>query len=92
MMRMDRVRRAEVGAYVVAAAGAGALVAFGLYSSYGQPLGTLNDILLLVFGLGLLHGGATDPLTFAGGIGYQILFPVWAFLFARLLGTGDRRA
>ena len=196
MMPMDRVRGAELGGYVVAAAGAGALVAFGLFSTYGQPFGTLNDIFLLVmtlaiapimlgcyelggvtplwparfslaagigavlvwslaqvlmvtgvvtfvdeqpatgafaveaaaligigawligapllagpwlpgplrwlgalsglgfvaFGLGLLGGGVNDPLTYVGGIGYQILFPVWAFLFARLLGTRRRQA
>jgi hypothetical protein len=196
MMPMDRVRRAELGGYVVAAAGAGALVAFGLFSTYGQPFGTLNDIFLLVmtlaiapimlgcyelggvtplwparfslaagigavlvwslaqvlmvtgvvtfvdeqpatgafaveaaaligigawligapllagpwlpgplrwlgalsglgfvvFGVGLLRGAVNDPLTYVGGIGYQILFPVWAFLFARLLGTRSRQA
>jgi hypothetical protein len=196
MMSMDRVRRAELGGYVAAVAGAGALVAFGLFSTFGQPFGTLNDILLLVmtlaiapmmlgsyelggvtplwparfsltagigavlvwsaaqvlmvagvvtfayerpasaafaveaiglivigawltgapllagpwlprhlrwlgalsglgfivFGLGLLHGGVNDTLTYIGGIGYQILFPIWAYLFARLLGTRNRRA
>jgi hypothetical protein len=201
-MTMDRVGRAELGGYVAAVAGAGALVTFGLFSSYGQPFGTLNDIFLLVmtlaiapmmlgsyelggmtplwparfslasgvaavlvwsaaqvlmvagvvtfadeqpatgvlaveaveaveavalivigawltgapllagpwlpgplrwlgalsglgfvvFGLGLLRGGVNDPLSYVGGIGYQILFPIWAFLFARLLGLRNRPA
>jgi hypothetical protein len=195
-MTVDRVRRAELGAYVAASAGAAALVTFGLFSSYGEPFGMLNDIFLLVmtlaiapimlgsyelggvtplwparfslaaglgavivwsaaqalmvagvvsfaderpasgafaveavalivigawltgapmlagpwlpgplrwlgaigglgfvvFGIGLVRGGVSDPLTYLGGIGYQVLFPIWAFLFARLLGLQDRRA
>jgi hypothetical protein len=195
-MTMDRVVRAELGGYVAAVAGTGALVTFGLFSSYGQPLGTLNDIFLLVmtlaiapmmlgsyelggmtplwparfslasgvgavlvwsaaqvlmvavvmtfadeqpatgvfaveavalivsgawltgapvlagpwlpgplrwlgalsglgfvvFGLGLLRGGVNDPLSYVGGIGYQILFAIWAFLFARLLRLRNRQA
>ena len=187
MMPMDRVRRAELGGYVVATAGAGALVAFGFGTlndmfllvmtlaiapimlgsyelggvaplwparfslaagvgavlvwslaqvlmvtgvvtfAYEQPatgafaveaaalivigawligapllagpwlpgplrwLGALSGLGLVVFGLGLLRGGVNDPLTYVGGIGYQILFPVWAFLFSRLLGTRNRQ-
>jgi len=194
-MTLDRVRRAEVAGYVAVVAGAGALVTFALYSSYGQPFGTLNDMFLLVmmlaiapmmlgayelggvtplwparlslavgigavlagsaaqalivagtvtfdgerpasgafaivalalivigawligapllagpwlpgplrwlgsvsglgfvvFGIGLFHGGVDDPFTYVGGIGYQILFPIWAFLLARLLAMRDRR-
>jgi hypothetical protein len=194
-MTLDRIRRAELGGYVAAVAGAGALVAVGLFASYGEPFGALNDIFLLVmtlsiapimlgsyelggvtplwlarlslvtgvgavlvwsamqammvagtvtfaderpasgafaveavalivigawlfgapmlagpwlpgplrwlgalsglgfvaFGVGLLRGGATDPLTYLGGIGYQVLFPIWAFLFARLLGIRNRQ-
>jgi hypothetical protein len=193
---MNRVRRAELGGYLAAVAGAGALVTYGLFSSYGQPFGTLNDGFLIimtlaiapmmlgsyelggvtplwparfslaagvgavlicstvqallvagvvtiaderpasgafaiesvvlivigawlvgapllagrwlpgplrwlgalaglgfvVYGLGLLRGGVNDPLTYVGGIGYEVLFPIWAFLFARLLGLRNRRA
>jgi len=189
----ERVRRAEISAYLVAIAGAAALLAFGLFSAFGQPFGTLNDLLLLamtltiapimlgsyelggvtplwparfslaggigavlvwsavqvlmiggavrfdygasasgafaveagavivmglwitgapllagpwlpgslrwlgaasgigfvIFGIGLLHGGVMDPLTYVGGVGYQILFPIWAFLLGRLLGKRD---
>jgi hypothetical protein len=189
-MAMDRVRRAKTAGYLVAIAGAGALVAFGLFSQVGQPFGTLNHLFLLVmtlaiapvmlgsyelggvtplwparlslaagigavlvwsvvqtlmvvgvvtfnydtpangafaieaiavmvigawltgapllagpwlpgplrwlgavsglgfvvFGLGLLHGGVNDGFTYIGGIGYEVLFPIWAFLFGRLLG------
>jgi hypothetical protein len=196
MTATDRVGRAAIGGYLSAIAGAGTLVAFGLFSQVGQPYGTLNDVLLLVmtlgiapvmlgsyelggvtplwparfslaagigavlvwsvvqtlmvvgvvsfnydapasgafaieavaviaigawltgapvlagpwlprplrwlgaaagigfmlFGLGLLHGGVNDAFTYVGGIGYQILFPIWAFMLARLLGQRRRRA
>ena len=35
--------------------------------------------------LGMLLGGLEHPLTYAGGIGYSIVFPVWAFLMGRHL-------
>ena len=196
MMIVDRVRRAELGGYLAAVAGAGALVTFGLFASYGQPFGTLNDIFLLVmtlaiapimlgcyelggvtplwparfslasgvgavlvwslvqvlmvagvvtfadeqpatgafaveaaalivigawligapllagtwlpgplrwlgalcglgfvvFALGLFRGGVNEPLAYIGGLGYQVLFPIWAFLFARLLEMRTRQA
>jgi hypothetical protein len=189
MGRFDRVQRATVAAYVVAASGAGALLAFAFHSELGQPFGTLTDALLLVMtlaiaplmlgsyelggitplwparfslgagigavlvwsvaqaavlaglvtidpdvpatgvaaveavallvmgawitgapplagpwlpvplrwlgaiaglgfialGVGQLLGGPNQPLTYVGGLGYQVLFPIWAFLLARRL-------
>ncbi len=35
--------------------------------------------------LGMLLGGLDHPLTYAGGVGYSIVFPVWAFLMGRHL-------
>jgi hypothetical protein len=35
--------------------------------------------------LGMLMGGLNHPLTYAGGVGYSIVFPVWAFLMGRHL-------
>jgi hypothetical protein len=55
-------------------------------------LGALSGLGFAVFGFGLLRGGVNDPLAYVGGIGYQVLFPIWAFLFARPLGTRNRRA
>jgi hypothetical protein len=55
-------------------------------------LGAISGLGFVVFGLGLLRGGANDPLTDVGGLGYGLLFPIWAFLFGRLLGTRNRRA
>jgi hypothetical protein len=35
-------------------------------------------------GIGILLGGLNNPLTYVGGVGYQLLFPIWGFLMARL--------
>ncbi|HEY8921968.1 MAG TPA: hypothetical protein VIN32_04990, partial [Candidatus Limnocylindria bacterium] len=35
--------------------------------------------------LGMLIGGVNHPLIYAGGVGYSIVFPVWAFLMGRHL-------
>jgi hypothetical protein len=35
--------------------------------------------------VGMLLGGVNHPLTYAGGIGYTMVFPVWAFLMGRHL-------
>ena len=37
----------------------------------------------VVFGVGLLLGGVNHPLTYVGGVGYQVLLPAWAFLLYR---------
>jgi len=50
---------------------------------------TASGIGFVIFGIGLLHGGVMDSLTYVGGVGYQILFPIWAFLLGRLLGKRD---
>jgi len=44
----DIVRRAAVAGFVVAVAGAVALVTIGLFFWIGQPFGTINDVALLV--------------------------------------------
>jgi hypothetical protein len=190
MSREDRLRLAQTGGYIIAAAGLVAAIAIGLFFSIGQPWGTLNDLALLVMtlalapvmlgayelggrtplmparlslasglgaiilwslvqvamvagvvsfdygapatgsfaissvleiaigawligapllagpwlptihrlvgtlsgigwvllGLGLLLGGVNHPLTYIGGIGYQLLFPVWGLLMGRRFG------
>jgi hypothetical protein len=55
--------------------------------------GVVAGIGFILFGLGLLVGGVSHPLTYAGGIGYQILFPIWGLVLGRLLtAIGERRA
>jgi hypothetical protein len=37
--------------------------------------------------IGLILGGVDHPLTYAGGVGYSIVFPVWAYLMGRHLSA-----
>lgn len=56
-------------------------------------LGVVAGIGFILFGPGLLVGGVSHPLTYAGGIGYQIVFPIWGLVLGRLLtAIGERRA
>ena len=48
-------------------------------------LGAVCGLGFIVFGIGLLLGGAYHPLTIVGGLGYLIAFPIWALLIGRLL-------
>jgi hypothetical protein len=55
--------------------------------------GVVAGIGFILFGLGLLVGGVSHPLTYAGGIGYQIVFPIWGLMLGRLLtAIGEGRA
>jgi hypothetical protein len=35
--------------------------------------------------LGMLLGGLDHPLTYGGGVGYSLVFPVWSWLIGRHL-------
>jgi hypothetical protein len=48
--------------------------------------GVVSGIGFVIFAIGMLLGGLSHPLTYVGGIGYQLVFPIWAFLMARDLG------
>jgi hypothetical protein len=48
-------------------------------------LGAVCGVGYIVFAGGLLLGGVNHPLTYLGGVGYQIMFPIWAFLLGRRL-------
>jgi hypothetical protein len=41
----------------------------------------------VVMSIGLLLGGLNHPLTYAGGIGYQVVLPIWAYLLGRVFRT-----
>jgi hypothetical protein len=47
-------------------------------------LGAVGGLGFILTGAGLILGGLNHPLTYAGGIGYQVLFPIWAYLVARV--------
>lgn len=48
-------------------------------------LGALCGVGYILFAAGLLFGGVNHPLTYLGGVGYQVAFPIWAFLLSRHL-------
>jgi hypothetical protein len=78
---VEVVAVALIGAWL---AGANAL-AGGWLGTVPRWLGVLGGLGFIVFAAGLLLGGVNHPLTWLGGVGYQLLFPVWAFLIGRLI-------
>lgn len=73
-----------------------ALVVIGLWLTGAPPLagpwlpgvlrwlGALGGLGFLLTGVGLILGGKNHPLAWAGAVGYLVLFPIWAFLLARV--------
>jgi hypothetical protein len=47
-------------------------------------LGIVAGLGVVVMALGIVQGGFTAMLTNVGGVGYQIVLPVWAFLLGRV--------
>ena len=64
---------------------AGANLLAGRWLSAVRWLGVLSGFGFVGLAIGLLLGGTDHPLTYLGGIGYEIVLPIWAFLMARLL-------
>jgi hypothetical protein len=71
-----------------------ALIVIGLWLTGAPPLagpwmpnrlrwlGALAGLGFVLSGLGLILGGINHPLAWAGGLGYLVLFPLWASLMA----------
>ena len=49
-----------------------------------RSLGIVAGVGVVVMAAGILRGGYLDDLTNVGGVGYQIVLPVWAFLLGRV--------
>ncbi|HET9852647.1 MAG TPA: hypothetical protein VFP56_09105 [Candidatus Limnocylindrales bacterium] len=49
-----------------------------------RALGVVAGVGTVLAAAGLLLGGMGHPLTLAGGIGYQVVLPAWAFLLSRV--------
>lgn len=75
-----------------------ALIAIGLWIAGANLLagpwldvirwfGVAAGIGFVLLPIGMLLGGVNHPLTYAGGVGYSIVFPVWAFLMRRHLAA-----
>lgn len=50
-------------------------------------LGVISGAGFILLGVGLLLGGSSHPVTYLGGVGYQLAFPIWGFLMARQFGS-----
>ena len=62
----------------------GASLLAGPWLGWQRWLGVVTGAGWAFVGVGLLAGGMNHPLSYAGGIGYLLVFPVWAFLMGRL--------
>jgi hypothetical protein len=65
---------------------AGANLLAGPWLGRLRWLGVVSGIGWVFLAVGLLLGGQDHPLTSIGGLGYLVLFPIWAFLMARHFG------
>jgi hypothetical protein len=72
-----------IGAWLIGAP----LLAGPWLPSLHRWLGVVSGLGFIGLGLGLLLGGTTHPLTYLGGVGYQLAFPVWGYLMARRFGS-----
>ena len=64
---------------------AGANLLAGSWLNTIRWFGLVSGLGFVLLPIGLIMGGVSHPLTYAGGVGYSIAFPVWAFLMARHL-------
>ena len=64
---------------------AGANLLAGPWLNVIRGFGVAAGIGFVLLPIGLLLGGVNHPLSYAGGVGYSIVFPVWAFLMGRHL-------
>src|SRR3954464_4254255 len=49
-----------------------------------RTLGIVAGLGVLLMAVGVLRGGYSDMLTNVGGVGYQILLPIWAYLLGKV--------
>lgn len=64
---------------------AGANLLAGSWLNATRWFGVATGIGFVLVPIALLSGGVSHPLAYVGGIGYSIVFPVWAFLMGRHL-------
>jgi hypothetical protein len=64
---------------------AGANLLAGSWLNAVRWFGVAAGLGTVLVPIGLLLGGVSHPLAYVGGIGYSIVFPVWAFLMGRHL-------
>lgn len=54
-----------------------------------RTLGIVAGVGVVVMAVGIIRGGYSDALTNVGGVGYQIVLPIWAYLLGRVFRVRD---
>jgi hypothetical protein len=78
-LAIEAIAQVVIGLWI-----AGASLLAGAWLGWQRWLGLVTGVGWVLVGVGLLVGGMNHPLSYVGGIGYLLLFPVWAFLMGRL--------
>jgi hypothetical protein len=81
-LAIESVAQIVIGLWI-----AGASLLAGAWLGGQRWLGLVTGVGWALVGVGLLAGGMNHPLSFAGGIGYLLVFPAWAFLMGRLFSA-----
>jgi hypothetical protein len=78
-LALEAVAQVVIGLWI-----AGANLLAGSWLGWQRWPGVVTGAGWALVGAGLLLGGMNHPLSYAGGLGYLLVFPVWAFLMGRL--------
>jgi len=81
-LALESVAQVVIGLWI-----AGASLLAGPWLGWQRWLGVVTGVGWALAGIGLLAGGMNHPLSYAGGIGYLLVFPIWAFLMGRLFSA-----
>jgi hypothetical protein len=85
---LSSLLQAAIGLWI-----AGASLLAGRWLPSGvRILGMLAGSGTVVMAVGMLLGGLNHPLTLAGGVGYGLVLPVWAWLLGRVFAARAREA
>lgn len=77
---ISSVLQAVIGLWI----GGASLLAGRWLPPITRILGMVAGAGTVVMSVGLLASGMNDPLTYVGGIGYQVVLPVWALALGRV--------
>lgn len=77
---VQMVVQAVIGLWIAGAS----LLAGRWLPPLARALGIVAGVGVVVMSVGIFRGGYADMLTNVGGVGYQIVLPVWAWLLSRV--------
>jgi hypothetical protein len=64
--------------------GGASLLAGSWLSATTRALGIVAGAGTIAMAAGLLLGGVNHPLSYVGGVGYQVVLPIWAYALSRV--------